>query len=346
MSNPCLSKLISKHIGDEWIKDLDQLRRIAPLADDGAFRKRFSAVKQANKKRLAEFIQKQCGIEINLDSLFDVHVKRIHEYKRQMLNVLHVITLYNRIRQGGSDPRVPRTVIFAGKSAPGYDMAKRIIKLVNDIADIVNNDPAIGDQLKVVFIPNYNVSVAETIIPACDLSEQISTAGTEASGTSNMKFALNGALTIGTLDGANVEILEEVGKDNIFIFGLTAEEVAERHAQAYNPWEYYQANHELSRALDMISGGYFSPEVPDLHKPIVDRLTHGGDPYLLLADYASYVSCQESVADLYTDREEWTRKAILNVAHMGKFSSDRTIREYAEEIWGVKPVTIELPATK
>jgi len=346
MANPGLSKLISKHIGDEWIKDLDQLRRIAPLADDSAFHKDFSAVKQSNKKRLAEFIQRQCGIEINLDSLFDVHVKRIHEYKRQMLNVLHVITLYNRIRQGTATPRVPRTVIFAGKSAPGYDMAKRIIKLINDIADIVNNDPAIGDQLKVIFIPNYNVSVAETIIPACDLSEQISTAGTEASGTSNMKFALNGALTIGTLDGANVEILDEVGKDNIFIFGLTAAEVAERHAHGYNPWDYYHADQELNRALEMIATGYFSPEIPDLHKPIVERLTNGGDPYLLLADYASYVSCQESVAELYTNRDEWTRKAILNVAHMGKFSSDRSIREYGKEIWGVKPVTIELPETK
>ena len=272
-----------------------------------------------------------------------MHVKRIHEYKRQLLNVLHVITLYNRIRHSSSAPRVPRTVIFAGKAAPGYAMAKRIIKLINDVADIVNNDPAIGDQLKVVFIPDYNVSVAEIIIPACELSEQISTAGTEASGTSNMKFALNGALTIGTLDGANVEIREEVGQDNIFIFGLNADEVAAQHAEGYNPWDYYHANHELQQALDMIQTGYFSPDEPGLHKPIVDHLTHGGDPYLLLADYASYISCQEWVAELYTNRDEWTRKAILNVAHMGKFSSDRTIREYAEEIWDVKPVTIELP---
>lgn len=344
MANSGLSQLISSRIGNEWIKDLDQLRNIAPSAEDAEFRDRFSAVKLANKKRLAEFIQRQCGIDVNIDSLFDVHVKRIHEYKRQLLNVLHVITLYNRIRQGSSAPRVPRTVIFAGKAAPGYAMAKRIIKLINDIADIVNNDPAIGEQLKVVFIPNYNVSVAEIIIPACELSEQISTAGTEASGTSNMKFALNGALTIGTLDGANVEIHDEVGKDNIFIFGLTAGQVAERHAQGYNPWDYYHANHELRQSLDMIGSGYFSPENPDLHKPIVDRLTRGGDPYLLLEDYASYISCQEWVAELYTNRDEWTRKAILNVAHMGKFSSDRTIREYAEEIWGVKPVMIKLPA--
>jgi starch phosphorylase len=343
MANPGLSQLISTRIGNEWVKDLDQLRRIAPSAEDGEFRKQFAAVKQANKQRLAELIQRQCSIEINVDSLFDVHVKRIHEYKRQMLNVLHVITLYNRIRQDSGAPRVPRTVIFAGKAAPGYVMAKRIIKLINDIADIVNNDPAIGDQLKVVFIPNYNVSVAEIIIPACELSEQISTAGTEASGTSNMKFALNGALTIGTLDGANVEIHDEVGQDNIFIFGLTAGEVAEHHARGYNPWDHYHADHELRQSLEMIASGYFSPDAPELHKPIVDRLTNDGDPYLLLADYAAYISCQERVAELYINRDEWTRKAVLNVAHMGKFSSDRTIREYAEEIWNVKPVTIKLP---
>ena len=346
MANPGLSQLISSRIGGDWIKDLDQLRRIATAADDTQFRTQFSAVKQNNKNRLSDFIHSQCGIELNPQSLFDVHVKRIHEYKRQLLNVLHVITLYNRIRHSSTAPRVPRTVIFAGKAAPGYAMAKRIIKLINDVADIVNNDPAIGDQLKVVFIPDYNVSVAEIIIPACELSEQISTAGTEASGTSNMKFALNGALTIGTLDGANVEIREEVGQDNIFIFGLSADEVAAQHAEGYNPWDYYHANHELQQALDMIKTGYFSPDEPELHKPIVDHLTDGGDPYLLLADYASYISCQEWVAELYTNRDEWTRKAILNVAHMGKFSSDRTIREYAEEIWDVKPVVIELPTSR
>jgi starch phosphorylase len=344
MANPGLSQLISSRIGSDWIKDLDQLRRIAPMANDGDFCKQFTAVKRDNKKRLAEFIQRQCDITINLESLFDVHVKRIHEYKRQLLNVLHVITLYNRIREGSGAPRVPRTVIFAGKAAPGYALAKRIIKLINDVADIVNNDPAIGDQLKVVFIPNYNVSVAETIIPACELSEQISTAGTEASGTSNMKFALNGALTIGTLDGANVEIHDEVGMDNIFIFGLTTDGVAEQRSQGYDPWNYYHANHELRLALDMIANGYFSPDSPDLHKPIADRITHGGDPYLLLADYASYISCQERVAELYANSDEWARRSILNVAHMGKFSSDRTIREYAEEIWGVKPVIINLPS--
>jgi len=346
MANPGLSQLISSRIGTEWIKDLDQLRRIAPAADDADFRRQFSAVKQANKQRLADVIRQQCGVEISADSLFDVHVKRIHEYKRQLLNVLHVVTLYNRIRHSSGTPRVPRTVIFAGKAAPGYVMAKRTIKLINDIADTINNDPAIGGQLKMVFIPNYNVSLAEIIIPACELSEQISTAGTEASGTSNMKFALNGALTIGTLDGANVEIRDEVGDDNIFIFGLTASEVAGRRAQGYNPMDYYYANHELRQALDMINAGYFSPDKPDLHAPIVDGLIHGGDPYLLLADYAAYISCQEKVAELYINRDEWTRKAILNVAHMGKFSSDRTIREYAEDIWGVQPVTIKLQGSE
>jgi starch phosphorylase len=345
LANPGLSRLICRHIGEGWVKALDQLVRLAPLAEDAAFRREFAAVKDANKQRLAAFIRRQCGVEIDPASLFDVHVKRIHEYKRQLLNVLHVITLYNRIRQGNVPP-VPRTVIFAGKAAPGYQMAKRIIKLINDIADVVNNDPAIGERLKVVFIPNYNVSVAEVIIPACELSEQISTAGTEASGTSNMKFALNGALTIGTLDGANVEILEEVGQDNIFIFGLTAAEVAQHHAEGHRPWDYYYANPELRQALEMLGSGYFSPDAPDLHRPVVERLTEGGDPYLLLADYADYVACQERVTALYTQRDEWNRKAVLNVAHMGKFSSDRTIREYAEEIWGAKPVKIELPVRR
>lgn len=343
LANPGLSKLITSRIGDAWRKDLDQLRRLAPFAADADFRGEFAAVKRANKERLAGFIRQQLNVQINPDSLFDVHVKRIHEYKRQLLNVLHVITLYNRIRQGSAAPRVPRTAIFAGKAAPGYVMAKKIIKLINDVADVVNNDPAIGDQLKVVFLPNYNVSLAEVIIPACELSEQISTAGTEASGTSNMKFALNGALTIGTLDGANVEICEEVGKENIFIFGLTTPQVAETYSRGHNPWDYYHGNPELKQALDMIANGYFSPGNADLHRPIADKLTHGGDHYLLLADYASYITSQEAVAALYTQREEWTRKAILNVAHMGKFSSDRTIRQYAEEIWNVKPVDIKLP---
>ncbi len=346
LANPVLSQLISAHIGADWTKDLDQLQRLAPLAEDEDFRAKFAAVKRDNKLCLAALIKDRCGVSVNTDSLFDVHVKRIHEYKRQLLNVLHVITLYNRIRHGSAAPRVPRTVIFAGKAAPGYVMAKRIIKLINDVADIVNNDPAIGDQLKVAFIPNYNVSNAEVIIPACELSEQISTAGTEASGTSNMKFALNGALTIGTLDGANVEIHEEVGEENIFIFGLTNEQVNERRAQGYNSWDYYHGNAELKEVLDMIRGGYFSPDDASRHQAIVDNLTHGGDFYLLLTDYAAYIQCQERVADLYTQPSEWLRKAVLNVARMGKFSSDRTINEYAHEIWGVAPVNVELPPAR
>jgi starch phosphorylase len=248
------------------------------------------------------------------------------------------VTRYNRIRSGQTEGIVARTVIFSGKAAPGYAMAKLTIKLINDVADIVNNDPAVGDLLKVIFIPNYNVSTAADIIPAADLSEQISTAGTEASGTGNMKLALNGALTIGTLDGANVEIGQEVGWDNIFIFGLTTDEVANVHRQGYNPWDYYHANAELRQALEMIGSGYFSADDTGRFRPIVDALTHGGDRYLLLADYTAYVSCQERVDALYADPNEWMRRAVINVAHMGKFSSDRSIKDYAEKIWHAKPV--------
>ncbi|MDO9371212.1 MAG: glycogen/starch/alpha-glucan phosphorylase [Gammaproteobacteria bacterium] len=341
-ANPPLTQLISSHIGSGWLTNLDELRKLAPLAEDRAFRAAFRAAKRANKERLARLIQQRLGIEVNIDSLFDVQVKRIHEYKRQLLNVLHVITLYNRIRANGGDGIVPRTVVFGGKAAPAYAMAKLIIKLINDVADVVNNDPNVRDRLKVVFIPNYNVSTALDIIPAADLSEQISTAGTEASGTGNMKFALNGALTIGTLDGANVEIREEVGADNIFIFGLTTEEVRRLRSEGYRPWDYYHANSELRQALDMIGSGFFSADAPALYHPIIHNLLDGGDHYLLLADYASYVACQEQVAQLYGDQEEWTRKAILNTAGMGKFSSDRTIREYAEEVWNVAPVEVTL----
>ncbi len=341
-ANPLLSNLITSRIGDEWTANLDELKKLAPLADDPVFRDEFRAVKRANKERVAGLVKKHLGIDVNPDAMFDVHIKRIHEYKRQLLNVLHIITLYNRIRFNPGAHVVPRLVIFAGKAAPGYAMAKLIIKLINDVADIVNNDPAIGSRLKVLFVPNYNVSTAEDLIPASDLSQQISTAGTEASGTGNMKLALNGALTIGTLDGANVEIREEVGEDNIFIFGLTAQQAEELRRNGYNPWDYYHGNQELKQVLDMIGSGYFSPDEPDLFKPIINALTHSGDHYLLLADYASYISAQERVAELYADPQEWTRKAILNVAHMGKFSSDRTIREYAEEIWDVKPVKITL----
>jgi starch phosphorylase len=337
-ANPALANVITRRIGRGWITDLSQLRQLSVLSEDPSFQAEFSSVKQANKKRLAELVMSRLSLQIDPDSLFDIQVKRIHEYKRQLLNLLHVITLYNRIRTNPALDVVPRTVIISGKAAPGYLTAKLIIKLANSIADIVNNDPAVRGLLKLVFIPNYDVSTASIIIPAADLSQQISTAGTEASGTGNMKLALNGALTIGTLDGANIEIMDEVGEENIFIFGLNAQEVATLKSSGYNPWNYYHANNELKWAMDMIASGYFSPGQTDRFRPIFDSLTGGGDNYLLLADYASYIAAQERVETLYRDQPRWTRRAILNVAGMGKFSSDRTIREYAEKIWGARPV--------
>jgi starch phosphorylase len=337
-ANRRLSELISSRIGRDWVKDLSQLKRLIPLADDAGFRKEFAAVKRANKEHFAALLKHKLNINVNVDSLFDVQIKRIHEYKRQLLNVLHVVTLYSRIRQNPALDFVPRTVIFGGKAAPGYAMAKLVIKLINDVADIINNSPKVAGRLKVVFVPNYDVSTAEDMIPAADLSEQISTAGTEASGTGNMKLALNGALTIGTLDGANIEIGEEVGADNIFIFGLTAAEVARTKDNGYQPWDYYNANGELKGVLDMIGSGFFSPEEPDRFKPIVDTLLQHGDHYLLLADYASYIDCQQKVEAAYRNQDQWVRSAILNVANMGKFSSDRTISQYAAQIWDAKPV--------
>ncbi|MBI3902836.1 MAG: glycogen/starch/alpha-glucan phosphorylase [Nitrosomonadales bacterium] len=337
-ANPELSALITSRIGNGWIKDLGQLQQLIPLADDAAFRREFAAVKRANKERFTALLKRKLNVGISVDSLFDVQIKRIHEYKRQLLNVLHVVTLYNRIRHDPTADHLPRTVIFGGKAAPGYALAKLIIKLINDIADIINHDPHVADRLKLVFVPNYDVSTAEDMIPAADLSEQISTAGTEASGTGNMKLALNGALTIGTLDGANIEIRNEVGEENIFIFGLTAEEVARVKAGGYQPWDYYHADSELREVLDMIGGGFFSPDEANRFRPITDTLLRNGDHYLLLADYASYIACQKKVEAAYRDQELWTRKAILNVANMGKFSSDRTIAQYAEQIWDARPV--------
>jgi len=333
-ANPGLTGLIEKAIGAGFKKDLTQIKKIAPLANDADFRKAFAAVKHANKVRLANKIERKIGVKLNPNSLFDVQIKRIHEYKRQLLNVLHVITLYNRIRNG-EQGITPRTVIFGGKAAPGYWMAKQIIRLINDVATIVNNDPAVGDQLKVVYYPNYEVSAAEILFPGSDLSEQISTAGTEASGTGNMKMALNGALTIGTLDGANVEIMEEVGEDNIFIFGLTTPQVAETKANGYFPRDYYNGNADLKEVLDMIGNGFFSVDEPNRYQPIVDNLLNKGDQYLLLADYASYIQMQDKVASVYKNQDEWTRMAILNVANMAKFSSDRAIGDYANNIWHV-----------
>ena len=333
-ANPLLTDLIKKAIGDGFLRDLTQLKKLTPLADDKDFRKAFRQVKTANKARLAAKIHSHTNIVVNPNSLFDVQIKRIHEYKRQLLNVLHVITLYSRIR-AGEKLAAPRTVIFGGKAAPGYWMAKQIIRLINDVAHVVNNDPKVGDQLKVVFYPNYEVSAAEILFPGSDLSEQISTAGTEASGTGNMKMALNGALTIGTLDGANVEIMEEVGNDNIFIFGLTTPEVAATKVN-YNPRDYYNKNANLKQVIDMIGSGFFSPEEPSRYQVIFDNLLNNGDNYLLLADYASYIAKQDEVAKLYQNQEEWSRKAILNVARMAKFSSDRSIGDYANNIWNVK----------
>jgi starch phosphorylase len=339
-ANPELTSLISKAIGTGFQKELTKLIKLAPLADDKDFRKAFRLVKKHNKQRLANQIALLTGVKLNTDALFDVQIKRIHEYKRQLLNVLHIITMYNRIRKGEAKNITPRAVIFGGKAAPGYWMAKLIIRLINDVAEVINNDPAVGDKLKVVFYPNYEVSAAELLFPGSDLSEQISTAGTEASGTGNMKMALNGALTIGTLDGANVEIKEEVGDDNIFIFGLTTPEVASTKANGYNPWDFYHANSALKEVLDMIANGYFSAHEPGRYQAIFDNLMNNGDHYLLLADYASYIAKQEEVSQVYQDQEEWSRRAILNVARVAKFSSDRTIGEYAEKIWNVKSFKI------
>lgn len=334
--NPDLSALIGEQLGYDWVVDLEKLRGLETLVEDAAFRQRWQEVKLANKKRLAKIIASTCNITVNPETLFDIQVKRIHEYKRQLLNVLHTINLYQRLITCPDEPIQPRTVIFAGKAAPSYHKAKLIIKLINAVGAVVNNDPRVGDRLKVVFIPNYCVSLAERIMPAADLSEQISTAGTEASGTGNMKFALNGALTIGTLDGANIEIREEVGEENIFIFGMTAEEAEyEKKCKSRKPWQIYENNPEVREILDAIRGGAFSQGNGELFRPLVDDLLSENDPYLLLLDLESYLQCQRQVGATYADRETWTKRSILNVARMGKFSSDRTIKEYAEEIWGV-----------
>ena len=343
-SNPQLSRVISEAIGPGWVTDLDRLSELAPLARDGGFGEAWREAKRRQKAALAEVIERQyerrgSPLMVNPESLFDVQVKRIHEYKRQLLNVLHVITLFNRIREGIAAEIVPRTVIFGGKAAPGYHMAKLVIQLITAVGDVVNRDPDVGDLLKVVFLADYRVSLAEQIFPAAELSQQISTAGTEASGTSNMKFALNGALTIGTMDGANIEIRRAVGDDNIFIFGLSAEEVAALRPH-YDPRARYEENAELRRAIDMVREGVFSPRDRGMFAPIVGALLDGGDRFMVLADYPGYVECQERVARAHRDASAWTRKSILNTAAMGKFSSDRTVREYAEDIWGVTPVPV------
>jgi starch phosphorylase len=339
-ANPGLAALLDQRLGRGWRRQLDQLDGLKHALDLPGFLGAVRKVKRQNKERLARVVLQQLGVELNPDALFDVQVKRIHEYKRQLLNVLHVITRYQRILANPDAQWVPRVVVFAGKAASAYHQAKLIIKLINDVATTVNNDPRVGGRLKVVFIPNYSVSLAEVIIPAADLSEQISTAGTEASGTGNMKFALNGALTIGTLDGANVEMREQVGAENFFIFGHTTPQVAELRAQGYQPRTYYESNPELRATLDAIRNGVFSPAEPARFQAIFDTLVNWGDHYLLLADYADYIATQDRVDTLYRNADEWSRKAVLNIAGMGTFSSDRTIAAYAHDIWRSKPVVV------
>jgi glycogen phosphorylase len=343
LSNRSLTQLISETIGDNWVRELSKLRNLEPYADDPEFQQKWKAIKQGHKQVLAAYIQKEYGIMVDPASLFDIQAKRLHEYKRQHLNVLHIITLYNRLKANPNLDIVPRTFLFGGKAAPGYDLAKRIIKLIHAVADVVNRDPDVRGRLKVIFLKNFNVKFAQQVYPAADLSEQISTAGKEASGTGNMKFALNGALTIGTLDGANVEIREEVGAENFFLFGLTAQEVYERRAYGYSPMEYYHSNAELKLAIDRISSGFFSKGDPTIFRSLVDNLLYS-DPYFVLADYASYIASQEQVSQAYRDQAHWTRISILNAARMGKFSSDRSIQDYCKEIWQVQSVPIQLSA--
>jgi glycogen phosphorylase len=341
LCNPKLSALITEHIGDEWIKDLSQLRRLEPLADDAEFRNRWRAIKQHNKRAFASLAIERTGIVTDPESMFDVLVKRIHEYKRQHLKVLHIVSLYHAVKNNPSLKVQPRTFIFGGKAAPGYHLAKLMIKLITAVGEVVNRDPDVRDRLKVVFLPNFNVTNGQRVYPAADLSEQISTAGKEASGTGNMKFSMNGALTIGTMDGANIEIREEVGAENFFLFGLNAEEVYAVKARGYRPMDYYNANQGLRDVIDLIRSGFFSRGDAELFRPLIDGLMYQ-DPYLLLADFQSYVECQEKVAEAYCDEERWTRMSILNTARSGKFSSDRTIREYCADIWHVNSVPINL----
>ncbi len=341
LSNPQLTKLITQKIGNHWLTNLDDLRRLEGYAEDPVFREEWRSIKRSIKQSLADSIQTTYGIGINVDSLFDIQAKRIHEYKRQHLNVLHIISLYNRLKANPNLDITPRTFLFGGKAAPGYRMAKLMIKLIHSVGEVVNRDPDIRDRIKVVFLKDYNVKFAQRVYPAADLSEQISTAGKEASGTGNMKFAMNGALTIGTLDGANIEIMQQVGAENFFLFGMTTEALEKLQETGYRPIDYYNNNAELRLVIDRIASGVFSHGDPDLFKPLVEQLLNH-DPYFLLADYQSYIDCQDRVGLAYQDQERWTKMAILNTARMGFFSSDRAIREYCQEIWHVDPVQISL----
>ncbi|XP_038141050.1 glycogen phosphorylase, liver form [Cyprinodon tularosa] len=342
LCNPGLAELIAEVIGEDYVKDLSQLKKLNGFVDDVAFIRDVSKVKQDNKLKFAQYLENEYRVKINPSSMFDVHVKRIHEYKRQLLNCLHIITLYNRIRKNPNAPFVPRTVIIGGKAAPGYHMAKLIIKLITSVADVVNNDAVVGSKLKVIFLENYRVSLAEKVIPATDLSEQISTAGTEASGTGNMKFMLNGALTIGTMDGANVEMAEEAGEENLFIFGMRVEDVAEMDKKGYDAMSYYDKIPELKQVMDQIASGFFSPKNPELFKDLTNMLFKH-DRFKVFADFEDYIKCQEKVSKLYQNPVEWTKMVIKNIAATGKFSSDRTITEYATEVWGMEPTDLKIP---
>ena len=337
--NPGLSKLITDSIGSKWVQDLDMLKELEQYSKDKVFLKRFAEVKLENKKLLADYIRRHNGLSVDEFSVFDVHVKRMHEYKRQLLNILHFVILYQRLKTNPDALPVPVTGIFGGKAAPGYFMAKLVIKLINAVGEFVNNDAETNHKLKIVFLENYRISLAEMIFPASDLSEQISTAGMEASGTGNMKFALNGALTIGTMDGANVEMAEEIGEDNMFIFGLRADQVkALRESSSYSPWDIYNENAEIRNALDLIGSGFFSPEDRDLFEPIIHTLLQKGDYFLVLADMEDYDRARMEAFRLYGDRKKWNEKCVINLANMGKFSSDRTIQQYSDEIWNLRPV--------
>jgi len=341
VSNPRLTRLITDAIGEKWLTNLDELKSLEKMADDASFQEAWYKVKLDNKRDIKSMALHDSNLAINPEAMFDVQVKRIHEYKRQHLNILHIITLYCRIKANPDIDITPRLFLFGGKAAPGYFMAKRMIKLITSVAHVVNTDPDVRDRLKVAFIPNYNVKLGHAVYPMTDLSEQISLAGKEASGTGNMKFSMNGALTIGTLDGANVEIREEVGKENFFLFGLTVEEVMQRQSEGYRPMEYYQHNEMLKNVMDLIATGHFSSGMAGFCKPIVDSLLYD-DQYMLFADYQSYIDCQDRVAELFRDKKKWTRMSILNACRMGKFSSDRSIKDYSRKIWHVQPAPVKL----
>ena len=343
LANPGLARLISSRIGKGWISDLDQLRKLEESADDASFRTEWQLSQHAVKQQLVDYIQARSGVSVDPSSMFDTMVKRIHEYKRQHLKALHIVTLYNRIKKNPSDQVVPRTFLFGGKAAPGYFAAKLIIKLINSIGDVVNSDADVAGRLKVVFLPDYNVTFGQRVYPAADLSEQISLAGKEASGTGNMKFAMNGALTVGTLDGANIEIREAVGAENFFLFGLTTDQVYAAKSEGYHPHKFYDENQELRETIDVLGSGKFSNGDTSLFRPILDTLLYRDDPYMLMADYQSYIECQEKVSQAFLDKDHWTRMSILNTARMGYFSSDRSIIEYSKEIWHTKPVKVESP---